>query len=88
MPGHFVHLRGRCETFEPASRRRRASRTPAADVIEHLFEIDRRRLFLGQAYSSLHAHCMGHLRYSEDEATKRVRVARLAGRVPAVLDEL
>jgi hypothetical protein len=59
-----------------------------ADVIAHLFEIDRRRLFLGQAYSSLYAYCTGHLRYSEDETTKRVRVARLAGRFPAVLDEL
>ncbi|MFZ5895181.1 MAG: HNH endonuclease [Myxococcota bacterium] len=59
-----------------------------ADVIEHLMEIDRRKLYLGQACSSLSAYCRERLGYSEDEAGKRVRVARLARDVPQVLDEL
>ncbi|MFZ5894486.1 MAG: HNH endonuclease [Myxococcota bacterium] len=59
-----------------------------ADVIEHLMEIDRRKLYLGQACSSLSAYCRERLDYSEDEAGKRVRVARLARDMPQVLDEL
>lgn len=63
-------------------------RSAIAEVIEHLIEIDRRKLYLGQACSSLSAYCRQRLGYSEDEAGKRVRVARLARAVPKVLDEL
>jgi hypothetical protein len=64
-----------------------AERGAAADVLEHLVEIDRRRLYLAQACGSLNAYCE-RLGYSEDEAFKRVRVARAAHSVPRVLDEL
>src|SRR5262245_54692378 len=64
-----------------------AERAAVAEVIEHLMEIDKRRLYLGQACSSLHAYCM-RLGYSEEGASKRVRVARLAEEVPRVLEEL
>ncbi|MFZ5890454.1 MAG: HNH endonuclease [Myxococcota bacterium] len=63
-------------------------RGATAEVIEHLMEIDRRKLYLGQACSSLSAYCRERLDYSEDEAGKRVRVARLARDMPQVLDEL
>ncbi|MFZ5892670.1 MAG: HNH endonuclease [Myxococcota bacterium] len=63
-------------------------RGATADVIEHLMEIDRRKLYLGQACSSLSAYCRERLGYSEDGAGKRVRVARLARDVPEVLEEL
>jgi hypothetical protein len=63
-------------------------RVAAADVIEYLIEIDRRRLYLEQAVPSLYAFCMERHGYSEDEALKRIRVARLAARIPQVLDEL
>jgi hypothetical protein len=65
-----------------------AERRASAEVIEHLVEIDRRRLFLGQACSSLYSYCLERLGYSEDESHTRVRVARLAESLPAVLDEL
>ncbi|MFZ5893092.1 MAG: HNH endonuclease [Myxococcota bacterium] len=63
-------------------------RAATADVIEHLMEIDRRKLFLGQACSSLSAYCRERLGYSEDEAAKRVRVARLARAIPRALNDL
>ena len=63
-------------------------RVAMVEVIEHLVEIDRRRLYLEQACSSLYSFCIERLGYSEDGAMKRVRVARLAGRLPAVLEEL
>src|SRR6187399_2117620 len=66
----------------------RAERTASAEVIAHLMEIDRRRLYLGEACSSLFAYCRERLGYSEDAALKRMRVARMALEVPAALDEL
>jgi len=66
----------------------RAERMASAEVIAHLMEIDRRRLYLGEACSSLFAYCRERLGYSEDGALKRMRVARLALVVPAALDEL
>ena len=65
-----------------------AERAAAADVIEHLLEIDRRKLYLDQACSSLYRYCMERLGYSEDEALRRVRVARLSRKLPRVLEEL
>lgn len=65
-----------------------AERAHTADVIEHLLEIDARQLYLGEACSSLTSYCIERLGYSEDEASKRARVARLARRFPAVLAEL
>jgi hypothetical protein len=65
-----------------------AERAAVAEVIEHLMEIDRRRLYLDQACSSLQRYCMERLGYSEDGAMKRMRVARLAQKLPVVLEEL
>jgi hypothetical protein len=65
-----------------------AERIASADVIEHLMEVQRRRLYLEQACSSLYTYCCERLGYSEDAALKRARVARLALRFPRVLDEL
>src|SRR5215471_7821558 len=65
-----------------------AERVASADVVEHLVEVQRRRLYLEQACSSLYTYCCERLGYSEDAALKRARVARLALRHPRVLDEL
>jgi hypothetical protein len=66
----------------------RTERTASAEVVAHLVEIDWRQLYFGEACSSLFAYCQERLGYSEDEALKRVRVARVAARVPEVLLEL
>jgi len=65
-----------------------AERRAMADVIEHLVEVERRRLYLAQATSSLYRYCIERLGYPEDAALKRHRVARLALRLPQVLGEL
>src|SRR5512135_572879 len=59
-----------------------------ADLLEHLIELDRRQLYADAACSSLSGYCIERLGFAEDEAFKRVRVARLASRFPRVLDEL
>src|SRR5688500_15902768 len=58
-----------------------------ADVIEHLVEIDKRRLYLEQACPSLYAYCL-RLGYSDEGTSKRVRVTRLVEQLPRVLEEL
>jgi hypothetical protein len=63
-------------------------RQSSATVIEHLLEIDERRLYLDEGCASLSIFCTERLSYSEDEALKRARVTRLARRFPRVLDEL
>src|SRR5580765_7957391 len=65
-----------------------AERIASADVVEHLMEVERRRLYLEQACSSLYTYCCERIGYSADAALKRARVARLALRLPRVLDEL
>ena len=65
-----------------------AERGAMADVIEHLVEMERRRLYLRLAFSSLYRYCIERLGYPEDAALKRHRVAKLALRLPQVLDEL
>jgi 5-methylcytosine-specific restriction endonuclease McrA len=66
----------------------KAERHALLDVIEHLVEVERRRLYLTQAVSSLYRYCIQRLGYAEDAALKRHRVARLALRLPQVLEEL
>jgi hypothetical protein len=65
-----------------------AERKASVDVVEHLMEVKRRRLYLDQACSSLYTYCRERLGYTEDAALKRARIARLALRLPRVLDDL
>src|SRR5262245_3806239 len=65
-----------------------AERAASADVVEHLVEVERRRLYLEQACSSLRVYCLERLGYSAEAAVKRARVAKLALRFPRALDEL
>ena len=66
----------------------RAERGATLEVIEHLVEMERRRLYLAHATSSLYRYCIDRLGYAEDAALKRHRVARLALRLPQVLEEV
>lgn len=76
------------DLLERVSKLAQVERESTVSVIEHLAEVQRRRLFLREACSSLYVYCRERLGYSEDEAHKRSRVARLALAVPAALDEL
>ncbi len=46
-------------------------------VLQHLAEIDRRKLFVELGFSSLFSYCQNHLHYSEPESAIRVNAARL-----------
>ena len=63
---------------------RRDSQTEA-HLLDHLAEVDRRRLHAGRGYRSLFAYCVEGLHFSEDMACKRIRAARVARRFPQIL---
>lgn len=54
-------------------------------VLEHLEEIERRKLHLRMGFSSLFVFCQRELGYSENEAHARISAMRLSREVPEVL---
>src|SRR5688500_1133399 len=65
-----------------------SERHAMAQLIAALVELDRRKLFLGQGYSSLFNYCTQVLHLSEHAAYGRIEAARAARRFPVVLDHL
>jgi hypothetical protein len=66
---------------ELAARERRAT----ADLIASLMELDTRRLYLGEGYSSLFTYCTRALGMSEHAAYGRIEAARAARRCPSII---
>jgi len=64
------------------------SRGTEADVLEHLGEIEERKLYLDGPFPSMFAFCVGEYGFSEDVACQRIAVARAARRLPGILDSL
>jgi hypothetical protein len=62
----------------------REERRLTAAVLEHLGEVEGRRLYLPAACSSMHGYCTRVLGMSEDQAFKRIRAARAVRRFPVV----
>src|SRR5262245_31246422 len=59
-------------------------RQTTAHLVAHLAELDARRLYLGQGYSSLFTYCTQALHLSEHAAYGRIEAARLMRRFPKV----
>src|SRR6185312_14651090 len=55
-------------------------RRVTAELLQHLGEIEERRIHLLGAYPSLFEYCLHELKFSEDEAYRRIAVARLGRR--------
>ncbi len=66
----------------------RLEREATVALIAHLAELDRRRLYLAAGCSSLFTYCTRVLHLSEHAAYRRIEAARLARRLPAVLERL
>jgi hypothetical protein len=60
-------------------------RGSSADMLAYVAEIDRRQLYLEQAYPSMFAFCTRKFGMSEAVAAKRIRAGRAACRFPCVL---
>src|SRR5688572_21203747 len=63
-----------------------SSRKLAALLVAHLGEVEERRLHLLAGFGSLFAYCTDRLGMSEDEAYRRIEVARLARCFPRLLE--
>jgi hypothetical protein len=59
-------------------------RRVTSDLIQHLGEVDARRLHVEKGFSSLFSYCVDLLHFSEDEACRRIEAARLARRFPGI----
>jgi hypothetical protein len=55
-------------------------------ILSRIAEVDERKLYLEEGYSSMHAFCVGELHYSEGAAFKRIGAARAARRFPQLFD--
>src|SRR5689334_11298655 len=58
----------------------------SATMLEHLGEVDARKLYLPAACASMHVYCVRVLGMAEEVALKRIRAARAARRFPGVLE--
>src|SRR5918996_2420565 len=63
-------------------------RQATAQLIALLMEVDSRKLYAGQGYSSLFTYCVRVLHLSEHAAYLRIEAARSARRFPVILDRL
>jgi hypothetical protein len=54
------------------------------EILDYLSEIDERRLFLEEGYSSLFDFCVRFLNYSEGEALRRIQASRATKKVEEV----
>ena len=59
-------------------------REATSTVLEHLGEIERRRLFAEAGYSSLHEFVVSELKYSDAGAARRIGAMRLSVQLPEV----
>ena len=59
-----------------------------AQIIAHLAEIDRRRLYAREGYSSLFDYCVKKFNFSEGETFRRIQAARLSRKFPEIIGML
>jgi hypothetical protein len=64
------------------------SRGVEADLVAHIGEVDERKLYARQAFSSMFAYCTEALHLSEAEAYRRITVARAGRKYPTLLERL
>ncbi len=64
------------------------SRRVEADLVAHIGEVDRRRLFAREAAPSMYAYCTERLHLSEAEAYLRIGAARASREHPMLLEML
>src|SRR5690242_2582104 len=65
-----------------------ADRTTTADLLAHIGEVARRRLYARMGYPSMQAYCVRVLGLSEDAASKRVQVARKGWVLPVIYEAI
>ncbi len=64
------------------------SRQDEADLLACIAEVDQRKLYLGQGYSSMHRYCTEVLHFSEATAFHRIGTARASRTYPLLLERV
>lgn len=65
-----------------------SERKLTTEILHHLREIERRKLFVELRYSSLYDYCVKDLGYSEGTAYRRISASRLISEIPEVESKL
>lgn len=60
----------------------------SSEILLHIAEVDRRKLFLTLAYPNLFEYLTKHIGYSAGSAQRRIDAARLSKEVPEVISKL
>lgn len=76
------------ELLERVKRLAEREREATTSLIAHLAELDARRLYLAEGYSSLFSYCTLVLRLSESAAFRRIEAARAIQKFPVILEQL
>jgi trehalose-6-phosphate synthase len=58
------------------------------EVLQHLREIEVRRLFVDLGFDSMYKYCIQRLKYSEGEAQRRLSSARLLRELPEIESQI
>lgn len=58
------------------------------EILQHLREIEVRRLFVDLGFESMYKYCIQHLKYSEGEAQRRLSSARLLRELPEIESQI
>jgi len=66
----------------------RRDRVTTAELLAHIAEVDARKLYAQEGYSSMFVYCVESLHLSEDAAYKRIRAARIARQFPVLFQAL
>ncbi len=74
------------ELLAAVARAAENERRATASLVALLMELDARRLYLGEGFSSLFTYCTQALHLSEHAAYNRIEAARAARRLPLILE--
>jgi hypothetical protein len=67
---------------------RAKEREVMTEMLHHLSEIDRRKLFSSLGYSSLFKYAVDRYKYSEDQAYRRIAAMRLLKEIPQIEEKI
>ena len=68
--------------LENLSRLVREERRITTEILWHLREVEERKLFVGEGYTSLFSYCVDALKYSESAAYRRILAMRALRQIP------
>lgn len=83
MRSAFAHLSDE-ELLASLKRLVADERSKTVDVLRHIAEVDRRKAQVPTRYPSLFLYCVKELKFSEDQAYRRIHAARAAGEHPVI----